>query len=277
MLNTIQASRGELRKSERKVADLVLEQPDGVINASIATLAQRAGVSEPTVIRFCRALGCTGFQDFKLRLAQSLASGVPYLHSDVQPGERAPALVQKLFDRSIVALLQVRDHLDGASVERAVEILSGARKIEFYGHGASGIVALDAQHKFFRLGTPVAAYSDPHTHSMAATILTPEDAVVAISHTGRSTDLLTSCRLALAAGARVIAVTARRSPLAQLATVALSSDVSEDTNTYIPMSSRIADLVIMDVLAVGVALSRGPELLKQLEKTKRILTEKHLS
>lgn len=277
MLTRIEAIRPELRKSERKVADIVLAQPNRIITTSIAVLADKAGVSEPTVIRFCRAIGCNGFQELKLRLAQSLASGVPYVHSDVSPNDSAAELSAKIFDRSIATLIQVRDHLNTDALQQAIDVLTQATKIEFYGHGASGIVAADAQHKFFRLGVPVIAYSDPHTHSMSAAILQPGNAVVAISHTGRSKDLLTSVRLALDAGAEVIAVTARDSPLAKLARIALFADVSEDTHTYIPMTSRIADLVIMDILAVGVALRRGPELLKKLEKTKRILVEKHLS
>ncbi len=277
MLNRIQANKAELRRSERKVAELVLAQPQAAINSSIGELARRACVSEPTVIRFCRALGCTGFQDFKLKLAQSLASGVPYVHTDVQPDDSPAELAGKIFDRSIASLLQVRNRLDQAALSQAIDILAAAAKIEFYGHGASGIVALDAQHKFFRLGAPVAAYSDPHTHSMAAAMMRPGDVVVAISHTGRSGDLLVSARLALETGAQVIAVTAADSPLAELATVALCSDTSEDTDTYIPMTSRIVDLAIIDILAVGVALRRGPELVQQLQKTKRIVIEKHLS
>lgn len=277
MLNRIQANKAGLRRSERKVAELVLAQPQAAINSSIGELARRACVSEPTVIRFCRALGCAGFQDFKLKLAQSLASGVPYVHTDVQPNDSPAELADKVFDRSIATLLQVRNRLDQEALRRAIDILAAATKIEFYGHGASGIVAMDAQHKFFRLGVPVVAYSDPHTHSMSAAIMQPGNVVVAISHTGRSMDLLVSVRLALEAGAQVIAVTAAGSPLAGLATVALCSDTSENTDTYIPMTSRIVDLVIMDILAVGVALRRGPELVQQLQKTKRILTEKHLS
>ncbi|HXH01860.1 MAG TPA: transcriptional regulator HexR [Candidatus Competibacteraceae bacterium] len=276
MLNRIENLKAKLRRSERKVAEWVLARPQAAIQAPIANVAAQAGVSEPTVIRFCRALGCEGFQEFKLKLAQSLAAGVPYVHQEVLDGDRGADLVAKVFDSASAAILRARDRLDPKAVDRAVELLANARSIQCYGHGASGIVAQDAQHKLFRLGVPVVAYSDPHVHSMAAALLEPGDVVIAISHSGRSKDLLHSARLALEAGAAVIAMTAAGSPLAELATVCLDSGVEEDTRTYIPMTSRLADLAIVDVLAVGVALRRGPALRERLEKSKRIITEKYL-
>lgn len=277
MLNQIETLKPRMRKSERKVADCVLAQPDTVISDSIAALAARAQVSEPTVIRFCRALGCDGYQDFKLRLAQSLASGVRFVHSVVAPDDAPRQVVAKVFDSAVASLLRTRAQLDTAAIERAIDLLASARKIEFYGHGASGIVALDAQHKFFRLAVPTVAYIDAHVHSMSAAILEPGDVVVAISHSGRSKDLIASVQVARAAGAAVVAIAAAGSPLAELAHATISPAVDEDTSTYIPMSSRIVDLVIVDVLAIGVALRRGPDLLRRLEKTKTTLMEKHLS
>ncbi|MCP1674886.1 RpiR family carbohydrate utilization transcriptional regulator [Natronocella acetinitrilica] len=276
MLARIKALRSGLRRSEQKVADLVLNRPNAVISAPIATIAEEANVSEPTVIRFCRAIGCAGFQDFKLRLAGSLASGIPYIYSGVNPGDRAEDLSAKIFDRAIATLVQVRNHVNTDALERAITLLANADRIEFYGHGASGIVAQDAQHKFFRLGVPTVAYTDPHIHSMSAAILKPGSAVVAISHTGRSADIVRSAELAREAGADVVAITACGSPLAEVSSVALFADVSEDTDTYTPMTSRIAHLTISDILAVGVALRRGPDLVKQLEKTKRNLAEKRV-
>ncbi|MEX0729349.1 MAG: transcriptional regulator HexR [Aquisalimonadaceae bacterium] len=276
MLARIRSLRSELRRSEQKVADLILSRPNAIINAPISSIAQEADVSEPTVIRFCRAVGCTGFQDFKLRLAGSLASGVPYIYSGVSLDDRTEDLAGKVFDRAIATLIQVRNHLDSGALERAITILANASRIEFYGHGASGIVAMDAQHKFFRLGIPTVAYSDPHTHSMSAAILPKGSAVVAISHTGRSLDLVRSAELAMESGADVVSITAFGSPLAEKSTVALYADVAEDTDTFTPMTSRIAHLTINDILAVGVALRKGPELVHQLEKTKRNLAEKRL-
>lgn len=276
LLAQIEAARDRLSKAEQQVADYVLGHPDDIMNQSIAVLSGNAGVSQPTVARFCLALGFTGFKAFKLRLVQSLAGGVPFVHRDVGAGDPASALVAKVLDRTIAALMRVRNELDAMALDRAIHLLANARKIEFYGAGNSGIIAADAQHKFFRLCVPTVAYSDAHIHGMAATLLQPGDVVMAISNTGRTRDLLRSVESARHAGADVVGITASGSPLAKASTVALCADVEEDPDVYSPMTSRIAHLAIIDVLAVGVALSRGPGLLAQLEKAKQSLRERRV-
>lgn len=276
LLAQIEAVRERLSKAEQRVADYVLSHPDTIMALSIAALAGAVGVSQPTVARFCMALGFSGFKEFKLRLVQSLAGGVPFVHRDVGVGDPASALVAKVLDRTIAALMRVRSDLNAADLDRAIHLLANAHRIEFYGLGNSGIIAADAQHKFFRLGMPTVAYTDPHIHGMAATLLQPGAAVMAISNTGRTRDLLRSVEYARQAGADVVAITASGSPLAKLSTVALCADVEEDPDVYSPMTSRIAHLAIIDVLAVGVALSRGPGLLGQLEKAKQSLRERRV-
>ena len=276
LLAQIEAARERFSKAEQRVASYVLGHADEIMHLSIAALAGAVGVSQPTVARFCLALGFSGFKEFKLRLVQSLAGGVPFVHRDVGASDPAPALVAKVLDRTIAALMRVRKELDAAALDQAIHLLANARTIEFYGAGNSGIIAADAQHKFFRLGVPTVAYSDAHIHGMAATLLQPDDVVVAISNTGRTRDVLRSVEYALQAGASVVAITASGSPLARSSTVALCADVEEDPDVYSPMTSRIAHLAIIDVLAVGVALNRGPELLAQLEKAKQSLRERRL-
>ena len=276
LLAQIERTRERLSNAEQRVADYVLAHPDTIMHLSIAALATTAGVSQPTVARFCMALGLSGFKEFKLRLVQSLAGGVPFVHRDVGVGDPASALVAKVLDRTIAALMRVRSDLDPAALDQAIDLLGNARRIEFYGLGNSGIIAADAQHKFFRLGVPTVAYADPHIHGMAATLLQPGDVVMAISSTGRTRDLLRSVESARKAGAEVVAVTASGSPLTNVSTVALCADVEEDPDVYSPMTSRIAHLAIIDVLAVGVALSRGPELLGKLEKAKQSVRERRM-
>ena len=276
LLAQIEAARERLSKAEQRVADYVLSHPDSIMALSIAALAGAVGVSQPTVARFCMALGFSGFKEFKLRLVQSLAGGVPFVHRDVGIGDPASALVAKVLDRAIAALTRGRSDLDAGDLDRAIQLLANAHRIEFYGLGNSGIIAADAQHKFFRLGMPTVAYTDPHIHGMAATLLQPGAAVMAISNTGRTRDLLRSVESARQAGADVVAITASGSPLAKLSTVALCVDVEEDPDVYSPMTSRIAHLAIIDVLAVGVALSRGPELLAKLEKAKQSLRQRRV-
>jgi len=268
--------RMQLRPSERKLADYILDSPREVLDIAMTELAERAGVSQPTIARFCHALGCGGFREFKIRLAQSIAQSVPSVYRDVRHDEPAPGIIAKVFDRTIGALIEVRNSLSAASVAKAVDLLGQASRIEFYGAGGSGIAAQDIQHKFFRLGIPSVAYADPHTYSMSAALLNKGDVVVAISNTGRTRDIVDAAQSALGCGANVVAITHSHSPLAQLATVSLSANIAEETDIFSPMTSRMSHLAIGDILAVGVALTRGGELVDKLAEAKAALTRRRI-
>ncbi len=274
LLDRIESLLDEMRPSEQTVGRFVLRHPNLVISLSFPEIAARTGVSQPTVARFCLAAGFSGYRDFKLRLAQSLANGVPFVHHDVGMEDSMADVAAKVFDRGIAALVSVRNHLDPDALTRATQLLATAKRIEFYGLGNSGIVAMDAQHKFFRLGVPTVAYSDPHVHAMSASLLGIGDVVVAISGSGRTHELIRSVEIALDAGAAVIAITASGSALARLATLALYADVHEDLDVYAPMTSRMVHLVMIDALSVGVALARGPALAKRLKRAKEVIAER---
>lgn len=276
MLSQVEAMRDQLRPSERKLADYVLESPREVLDLSMTEVADRAGVSQPTIARFCRALGFSGFREFKIRLAQGVAAGVPAVYRDVRPDEPVPGVAAKVLDRTIGALIQVRNTLSSDAVAAAIALLAAARRIEFYGAGGSGIAAQDMQHKFFRLGMPSVAYSDPHTFLMSAALLSDGDVVVAISNTGRTRDIVDAAKAALAGGAKVIAITHGNSPLARIATVGLHANVDEDTDIFSPMTSRTSHLAIGDILAVGVALQRGPALAEKLKKAKDLIVGRRI-
>ena len=269
LTQTISNELQAMRKSERKVGQFVLAQPDKVIRMRIVDLAQQAEVSEPTVVRFCRAVGCHGFQDFKLALAQQLASSPSIGQIAVTDSDSTAEYSFKVFDSTVDSLLKVRDNLDLDMLDRAVQALCAAKRVEFYGFGASAAVAFDAQHRFFRLQLATAAYSDPHLQNMSATSLSPDDVVVAFSQSGRTKALLDSIALVKARGAKVIALAPSQSPVANAATISITIDVKEDIQIYTPLSSRIAHLAVIDVLAIGVAQQKGPQLeehLQQLQK-----------
>ncbi|GKW50009.1 transcriptional regulator HexR [Halomonas sp. NCCP-2165] len=259
------------RRSEQKVARFVLRNPEEVIHMRIVDLATEAKVSEPTVVRFCRALGCNGFQDFKLKLAQMLATGSQFAQFSMNDSDSVAEFSHNIFDSTVGTLLSVRDRLDIEALNQAINALAMANRVEFYGFGASGAVAFDAQHKFFRLQISTSAYTDPHMQNMSAVTLGKGDVVVAISQTGRTRALVASVRLAREAGATVIGLCPSGSPLAEEVSLPLYIDVHEDTEIYTPMSSRIAHLVLVDVLAVGVAKTRGPRLAEQLKSVKKSL------
>lgn len=269
LLQHIAQSRQQLRKSELKVADHVLNDPASVMHSSMAELAH--GVSEPTIVRFCRAIGCSGFQDLKLKLAQSLAAGASFGQFSIHESDSVADFSLKIFDTTLHSLMEVREHLDTHALERAIAAIAHAQRVEFYGFGASGAVASDAQHKFFRLLLSAAAYSDPHMQAMSALTLKPSDVAICISQSGRSKDLLITANLVREAGATLITLCPSQTPLADLATVNLAIDVHEDTDIYTPLTSRIAHLVVIDVLAMGVAMARGPDLVNHLKSVKRSL------
>lgn len=263
-----------LRKSEAKVATYVLAHANDVIKMRIVDLAAQSEVSEPTVIRFCRALGFDGFQSFKLQLAQQLGLGSVYTQFAVDDNDTVADLGNKVFDTTIGSLLTVRDELNPEVLEQAINTISNARRVEFYGFGASGSVAADAQHKFFRLQLSTAAYTDPHIQHMSAISLSTEDVVVAISQSGETQALLQSVTLAREAGAKVIGVAPQNTSLSHQCSIPIYVNMEEDLQSFTPVSSRIAHLVVIDVLATGVARHRKPllkEHLKRLEKSQRAL------
>lgn len=271
LIRKIQLALPGLRKSERKVADFVTAMPDAALNMRIRDLAAKAEVSEPTVIRFCRAIGCEGFQHFKLQLAQHLASSATYSQFSVSPSDSVSNLSRKVFDSTIGSLLSVRDELDAGALEQAIQALCTAGRVEFYGFGASGSVAIDAQHKFFRLQVTAAAYTDPHIQHMSAISLKPKDVVIAISQSGRTKALIQSVHLALEAGATVIGLVPENTPLAEICSLPIYINIEDNQHMFTPVASRIAHLMVIDVLAMGVALQRGDLLKDHLKRLNRSL------
>tara|TARA_B100000745_G_scaffold297159_1_gene243667 strand:+ start:20501 stop:21358 length:858 start_codon:yes stop_codon:yes gene_type:complete len=263
-----------LRKSEAKVADFVLAHANDVINMRIVDLAAQSEVSDPTVIRFCRALGFDGFQSFKLQLAQQIGMGSVYTQFAVDDSDTVNDLCNKVFDTTVGTLRTVRDELDPDILEQAINTISNARRVEFYGFGASGPVAADAQHKFFRLQLSTTALMDPHIQHMSAISLGEEDVVVAISQSGQTRALLQSVNLAKEAGATVIGLAPQNTPLSEICSIPIHVTMEEDMQAFTPISSRIAHLVVIDVLATGVARHRKPflkEHLKRLQKSQKAL------
>ncbi|OCA52816.1 MurR/RpiR family transcriptional regulator [Photorhabdus namnaonensis] len=270
-LERVQNSIEFLSKSEKKVAQIILASPQTAIHASIATLAKMAEVSEPTVNRFCRRLDTKGFPDFKLHLAQSLANGTPYVNRNVEESDTVSAYTNKIFESVMATLDTVKNNLDITAINRAVDLLTQARKISFFGLGASAAVAHDAMNKFFRFNIPVIYFDDIVMQRMSCINSAEGDVVVLISHTGRTKSLVEAAQLARENDATVIAITSQDSPLAHGATLAILLDVPEDTDIYMPMVSRIAQLTVIDVLATGFTLRRGSKFRDNLKRVKETL------
>ena len=271
LIEDIQSRLDSLNKSERKVAEAILRDPSAATRYSIAALARAADVSEPTVNRFCRGFSATGFPDFKIRLAQSIATGTPYIGQNVEPDDSVAEFADKIMLSTIATLDKARQALDPKALATAIDYLIQAKQINFFGMGGSAPVALDAQHKFFRFNIPVMSYDDALMQRMVAAGANVGDVIVLISYTGRTRETVDIAQLARANGATVIGITNPDSPLAESCTVVLGVTAPEDTEVYMPMSSRIIHLSVIDILATGVTLKRGADFLGHLKKIKESL------
>lgn len=269
ILANISAAIPLLRKSEIKVAEFVLKNAQQVIHMRIVDLAQEAQVSEPTIVRFCRSIGCNSFQEFKVRIAQEMALSNNIGHFPIEDDDSIDEICNKIADTTIQRLKQTRAQLQSQQIADAALAINQANKVELYGFGASSAVANDAQHKFFRLQVSTIAYSDPHMQAMSAVGLSNNDVVIAISQSGRTKDLLHSVQLAQQAGAVVISLSPANTALSDMADLPIFINIEEDTERFTPMTSRIAHLMVIDMLAVIVARQRGPELIQHLNSIKQ--------
>jgi RpiR family carbohydrate utilization transcriptional regulator len=277
IIEIIRHSLTGLRKSERKVAERVLQDPARILNATLAEAAALSDVSEPTVIRFCVAIGCTGYQELKLRLAHSLALGTTATQSVLSRTDTTKMLVEKIFGYTITSLDWAKSHLDTEALEKAIAALREARHIEFFGLGASGIVALDAQQKFPLFGVPCGAPADTRQQFMTASMMRTGDVAVVFSNTGQTTAVIEVAKMARESGAKVIGVSGSRSPLLDHCDIALLIETIDNTDSYMPATWRIAALVVVDILATAVGLRQDGEHCARFERMRRLLREQSKS
>ena len=268
MLERIKSTLSSLAPAEQRVGKLLLTDPRTFSTLPVTELAERAGVSKPTVVRFCRSMGYEGLSDFKLKLAGSLSEGVPFIHRNVGAQDSSNDVLVKVIDNTVTAFLKYRNDASSAAIDKAAEAIAlthkKGKRLEFFGVGNSGIVAQDAQHKFFRLGFHTISHSDGHLQIMSASLLGPGDCLVVFSNSGRTRDLLDSCEIAKKNGATTVVVTASGSSLASAGKIHLAADHPESYEKFSPMVSRLLHLMIVDVLATTVALRIGSTQLQPL-------------
>jgi RpiR family carbohydrate utilization transcriptional regulator len=273
MLVQIRQKLDSLSRAEKRVGTWILEHPRQTVSATLREVAAASGASEPTVVRFCRRVGAAGFRDLTLRLTEALSRPASFVHADVTERDGIDDAVAKVLDSSIQALLDLRGDLGNLPLDAAVSTLVSARQIVFAGLGASGHVARDAQHKFFRLGIPCSVFTDAPGLVQFAAIAAADDVLFIASHTGTWPALGKSARLARSRGATVIALTDPQSPLASEADIPIACRVREDTSIYTPMSSRLAQLALFDALQTSVALALGVDAVERLGNAKRALAD----
>ena len=268
MLDRIQAALPSLAPAEQRVGKLCLADPRAFAKLPVSVLADRSHVSKPTVVRFCRSVGFDGLADFKRKLAGTVNEGVPFIHRSVDTDDKTSDVMVKVIDNTVAAFLKYRNEASTVALDKAIAALmkayEGKHRIQFFGVGNSGVVAQDAQHKFFRLGVNTVSYSDGHMQVMSASTLGPGDCVVVISNSGRTRDLMDACDIARKNGATTIVITASGSPLASAGHVHLSADHPESFDKYSPMVSRLLHLMIIDILATCMALRIGGDTLQPI-------------
>lgn len=278
LLDRISETRTSLSPSERRVADVILDDSESIPRMNLAALATEAGVSEPTVLRFCRSLGLDGYAHFKIALAGALASGgTAYLHRDIGFDDDVETVRTKVFQSSIGTLTAFRNAIDDAVLAEAAEHIRNARRLELMAVGLANTIAIDAQQKFMRLDIACQALHDTHLQTMSAATLSEGDVAIVFSYNGRIKDVQRAARIAREAGAFVIGVTRSDSPLARQVDLLIAVDTPEDTFLYAPMTTRLAHFVVVDLLATLVALSRGPAIVERLKTIKDSLSDQWIA
>lgn len=270
----IRNALASLRPAERKVADMVLGDVDFAMRASITELAQRADVSEPSVTRFCRAIGAHGLRDFKMLLAQSVAGGLPYASTAVARDDDLQTLFDKVSEAAVQGITHARGALEPSAVEAAISAIATARRVYFFGVGSgSGLAVQDAALRFLRLDIAASAFTDGHLQRLYAGLMEPGDVAFAISHSGRSVEVNESIQIAKERGATTIGLTNVGSRLAWLVDIPLLLRVPNAIDPNTPGVSRIVHLCIMDALAIGVALRLEPKTLEKMRHAKARLSQ----
>jgi len=271
----IQSTYKTLGPTSRLIADFILGQPDAVMRMSVTELAEQTGSSQGSVVNFCQNLGLSGFQQLKLSLAQAVVQPVQYIQEDLARTDDVETICRKMFHAGIQALRDSMSVLDPKSVAAAVEAIRRAKRIEIYGIGSSAPIAEDAHYRMLRIGLDAKAVTDSHIQAISASRTGPEVAVLTISHTGSTRETVVATQLAKEAGATTIVLTNyARSPIQSHADVTLFTMARETMFRTEAMTSRIAQLCVIDTLIAALALADYERATTTLRETFDVLSLK---
>ncbi|HYK74511.1 MAG TPA: MurR/RpiR family transcriptional regulator [Pseudoneobacillus sp.] len=264
-----------LSKAEQKVADFVLKNADETIYSSVTLLAEKAGVGETSVIRFCRKLGCRGFQDFKLSIAQDLVNPTEQVNGEIKEDDSIETICSKITSHNISALNNTTSLLSKHELMKATNTFEMAKKIYFFGIGSSGITANDAKYRFMRLGFNADSATDSHIIAMNASLVSKEDVVVGISSSGSTKDLVEGIKIAKKNGAHIIALTNHaKSPITLYADTILLSASKETPFQGGAFASKIAQIHVLDLLSTLIALNQKDRTYSAIERTAKAVVDK---
>src|SRR5271156_5952012 len=272
IVSRMQRVESGLSPAERAVADAVKADYELATRLPISELAGKANVSQPSVTRFCRSVGCASFGEFKIRLATTLTVAAVYLHSDRIFDDDVGQLAKSVMTRAANAIRDCLEQLAPAAVGPAVTAIAGCRRLDIYGQGGgSAAIAEDGKLRFFRLGLPVCAYVDGHQQRMSAATLQPTDVAFAVSNSGRSKPLVGAVEIARSFGATTIALTRPDTPLAAAAEIVIPMVIAEDANALMPTASRYGHMAVIDTIATGVASEMGARSREALRRVRYTL------
>lgn len=275
MLLRLQSLREKIGPAGRRIADFILEHAADVIHMSVTELADKTQASEGSVVALCQKIGATGFQQVKIALAQELVQPVQFIHEDLARDDDARAVIGKVFDANIRALQDTLSVLDPEALARAVGILLAAERIELYGIGSAAPIAEDAHYRMLRIGLNCKVLVDSHIQAISASLTGPAVAVLTVSHSGSTHETVTATRLAKEAGARTICITNYgRSPIQAHADVVLHTMARETQFRTEAMTSRIAQLAIIDTLIASLALATYDRSVDTIRRTFDVLSIK---
>lgn len=266
-----------LTKVEQRIADYILEQPSKVMNMTSSELADITDCGEATLFRLCHKLGFSGFQRLKQALSGDLFSPLHMVSQEVEPEDSPEIVTHKIFQNIVEALQETSKILDYKALEKAIQVLSKTQRIYAFGFGGSGVIAQDIEHRFMRFGITVRAYTDPHLQMAISALLTKEDVVIAISHTGASIDILKSLELAKENGATIIVITShQKSPITKFSDIILAGLAKETSYRSEAMASRLVHLAIVDALYSGIILNRTEPYITNMEKVRDAIAKQKL-
>lgn len=277
VISNLRKADGQLSAREQKVADFVSGNLERISGMTIAEVAKACDVSTPTVVRFCRTMGCDGFREFKIRLAQNLAVSLQYLDVGDRPeSETSSGFLDQVIGALSASLNVMRKQLDGDVFEAAKDHIAGASTVLVGGvGGGSSMLAQEASNRLFRLGVPTVAVSDSYLLQMRAATLSKSDVMLLISSSGEADEIVSAAEIAAGYGAATLAITKSGSTLARSVDCALQIDLPEDPDIYKPTASRYAYLVIIDALAMAVAQLRSDHTTENLRRIRASLTAYH--
>lgn len=276
-LPLLRSSYQHLTKSEQKIADYIMSSPASVMHMTISELAETCTSAEATVFRFCHKLGFSGFQALKQALAGDLFSPIESVNQEFDAEDTPADVTQKVFQNIIDALQETSRMLNYDDLERAIDLIAHADRIEAYGYGGSGIIARDIEHRFMRFGIQIHAYTDPHMQIASASLLKENDVVIAISHTGASIDLLKTLAVAKENKATIIVITSyMKSPAAEMADIVLTGIARETSYRSEAMASRLVHLGIVDTLYSGIMLKKMDSFVDNMAKVRSAIAREKL-